>query len=180
MGPEAGAFLASLVTSQILFSALEREKDRRRVPHYVFIDEFHNCTRGNSYEQLLSETRKYNVFLTIADQTIDQLPEGSEYSIFGNVGSLIVGRVGARDSERLAKELGLPASTTLLRLAPHHWYVKTLRHGAVTDPLLLQGFPPIEPTGHESQPEALISRSSKNNGARRKDIEARLNRFLLN
>lgn len=180
LGPDAGAFLASILVSQILFAALEREKQSYYERRFfgVFIDEFHNLTRGNSQEHLLSETRKYGIALTLADQTIDQLPEGSEAGIFGNVSSLIIGRVGARDSERLSKELGLQEARALLTLPAYHWYLKVVNRGAVSDPLLIRGLEPPTKRGDETTLDSVIRWSSQNFGSDWAKIDRELNRFL--
>lgn len=142
LGPEAGSFLGSVLVSKILFAALEREAQAERPFHGVYIDEFHNLTRGNSPEYILSETRKYNVGLTLADQTIAQLPEGSEDAIFGNVSTIIAGRLGAKDAERVSREIGLESPKILQDLSNYRWYVRTINErGDVYGPLYTVSVP---------------------------------------
>jgi DNA helicase HerA-like ATPase len=177
LGADTAAFLGSIFTNMVLFAALARDGRRfhERKPFALLIDEFHNFTRGNSHEYLLSETRKYGVALTIADQTIDQLPEGSEASIFGNVSSLIVGRVGARDADRLSKELGLPEPKTLLNLPPYYWYKKTFQGTHY-----FKGLPSLPKRGDEANRDKMIRRNLPMYGTKRTDVERDLNNFLLN
>jgi hypothetical protein len=184
LGPEVTAVLGAIMTSMVLHAALERLRSSDRPLFSVYIDEFHNLTRGMAHEHLLSETRKYSIALTLADQTIDQLPEGSESSIFGNVSNLIVGRVGARDAERLAKELASPSPftptpTSLQTLkkpdgsGAGYWYGK-----ATYDSILFEAFPPMTKRGDEAWKATVIRRSSSNYGEDRKAVENRLTRFL--
>lgn len=175
LGPEAGSFLSAVLTSKILFAALERESSRERPFCGVYIDEFHNATRGNSPEQILSETRKYNIAFTAADQTIAQLPDGSEHAIFGNISTLIAGRLGAQDAERLAKELGYPLEgpAPLQGLANYRWYVKTVRNdGFVTDAIPIDGRNVGPRVGYQTK-RMIVKKSSQHWGVPREDVEAR-------
>jgi hypothetical protein len=128
--------------------------------------------------------RKYSIALTLADQTINQLPEGAEASIFGNVSNLIVGRVGARDAERLSKELASPSPfsptpTSLQNLKkPDHesagyWFGRSTH-----DAILFEALPPIKKRGDEAWPGTVIRTSRSNHGELRTDIEDKLKRFL--
>ncbi|HSY47204.1 MAG TPA: TraM recognition domain-containing protein [Thermoanaerobaculia bacterium] len=173
IGGEVAAVLGALVTAGILFAALEREVTKDTPTFGVVIDEFHNLTRGVAHEHLLSETRKYRISLTMADQTIEQLPEGAEAGIFGNVSNLIVGKVGATDARRLAAELGIPEPLTLQRLSPHYWYGRT-----TSDPILFEADGPIKKFGDEAWRSTLIRRSRSNYGQPRQQIEAKLQKFL--
>lgn len=177
LGPEAGAFIGSLIVSEILFAALARQGKKHRPPHAVIVDEFHNFTRGSSPEYLLSETRKYRVSLTIADQTLAQLPGDSEPAIFGNVSSIVSGRVSASDAERIGPELGLASGTTLTGLPNYEWYVSTVKDWK-SDPIHMRGNPPPEPRGDEQSPRKLLARSASNYGAPREAVDERIDRFL--
>jgi hypothetical protein len=137
LGAETTAFLSSVVLNLVLAAALERKKvrgaDGRWVapPHFsVFVDEFHSLYRGDSPLFFLSETRKYWTSLTAADQTIEQLPDGSESALFGNVWTLMCARVGAGDAERLAKELGWENPKTLTELTLGEWIARITWRGA--------------------------------------------------
>jgi hypothetical protein len=94
-----------IFTGKILMSALSRvdtPQEQRRDFH-LYIDEFQNFTT-DSISTILSEARKYRLSLTIAHQFIAQLTEKIRDSIFGNVGSQIVFRVGVQDAEFLVKQ----------------------------------------------------------------------------
>ena len=99
---------------QIKLAALKRAgldpKDRK--PYFLYIDEFQNYV-SKSIESILSEARKYKLWLIIAHQYIDQLKQewlaGSldlSKTIFGNVGNFFIHKVGAPDAEFLEKEFG--------------------------------------------------------------------------
>jgi len=86
-----------IIVGKILMSALSRtdlSADKMN-PFYLYIDEFQNVTT-DSISTILSEARKYKLSLNVAHQFIKQLDEGIKDSVFGNVGSMAVFRVGAR------------------------------------------------------------------------------------
>jgi hypothetical protein len=75
--------------------------DQRR-PFYLYVDEFQNFAT-DSFAVILSEARKYGLNLTVANQYISQMPPEVKDAVFGNVGSMIVFRVGAEDGSSLVK-----------------------------------------------------------------------------
>jgi hypothetical protein len=178
LGDDIATILAHLVQSELLHAGLERQKTTRRPFHALVIDEFHKFTRGRNAEQFLNETRKYNIALTIADQGIEQRPEGSEHAVFTNVESLIIGRVSGTDAERLAKELPIPEAHTLQRLPAFQWYGRTLRQGLTTDPIPFQGTLPPQPTGKEAKRTSVLRWTHDNYAVPRERIESNINRFL--
>jgi hypothetical protein len=105
IGDINAGLLGMIFTGKILMSALSRvdtPQEQRRDFH-LYIDEFQNFTT-DSISTILSEARKYRLSLTIAHQFIAQLTEKIRDSIFGNVGSQIVFRVGVQDAEFLVKQ----------------------------------------------------------------------------
>ncbi len=100
-----------IITTQVKVAALQRasipEKDR--VPFYLYIDEFQNYV-SQSIESILSEARKYKLWLTIAHQYIDQLKSHGLWwdldlskAIFGNVWSIMSYKVWPEDAEFLER-----------------------------------------------------------------------------
>jgi type IV secretory pathway TraG/TraD family ATPase VirD4 len=178
LGEDIAAILAHLVQSELLHAGLERQATKRRPFHGLIIDEFHKFTRGRSAEQFLNETRKYNIALTIADQGIEQLPEGSSHAVFTNVESLIVGRVSGGDAERLAQELPIPEPRTLQRLPTFHWYGRTQKDGRTGDPILFEGVLPPRPTGKEARRNTVLRWTRNNYAVPVERIEENINRFM--
>ena len=96
-----------------------------------------------SFADMLSETRKYRLNLTLAHQYWSSLRELLA-AVLGNVGTLITFRTGAADAEYLAREF-YPVFTEedLVNLPKYHVCLKLLIDGvpsqgfsAVTLPLL--------------------------------------------
>ncbi len=97
--------LGMIITGKLLMAALGRENipQEERKDFYFYIDEFQNFTT-ESIAVSLSEARKYRLNLTIAHQFIAQLTDEIRESVFGNVGSMMSFRVGAKDAEFLLKQ----------------------------------------------------------------------------
>lgn len=106
IGDINAGLLGMVFTGKILMAALSRidiaDADKRR-DFNLYIDEFQNFTT-DSIATILSEARKYRLNLTMAHQFIAQLTDNIKNAVFGNVGSMVVFRVGATDAEFLVKQ----------------------------------------------------------------------------
>ena len=109
---ETSKLVWKIISMQIKLSALKRAKipESERKPFYLYVDEFQNYVSA-SFESILSEARKYKLWLCVAHQYIDQLKQewlwgnmDLSKTIFGNIGTMFVFKVWAPDAEFLAKE----------------------------------------------------------------------------
>ncbi len=111
LGEENTALLGSMIITKIQEATMARvgtpEQERREF--YLYVDEFQNFAT-DSFNQILSEARKFNLSLTIAHQYIDQLSEPIRKTVFGNMGSFVCFRVGPEDAHYLGREFA-PALT---------------------------------------------------------------------
>jgi len=106
LGDEPSRLLGGLIVTGIQQAALARADippDQRKDFHF-FIDEFQNFV-VDSVSTILSESAKYKLFLTLAHQTLGQLPTGIESSIFGNIATLISFQISAEDAGTLRREM---------------------------------------------------------------------------
>jgi len=55
-----------------------------RVPFYLYVDEFQNFAT-DTFNEILSEARKYGLSLCVAHQFVKQIPNNISDSLFGNV-----------------------------------------------------------------------------------------------
>ncbi len=144
IGDDASALLGAMIVSQIWLAALSRQDmpEERRKDFYLTVDEAHSIATA-SFTDMLSETRKYRLNLTLAHQYLDQLEPSLRAAILGNVGTLITFRAGAEDAAYLAREF-YPVFTEVdfVNLPKYHVYLKLLIDGvpsqgfsAVTLPL---------------------------------------------
>lgn len=124
LGEQNAQTVGQLVAAKLQVAAMSRANIRKeaRRPFHLYIDEFQSfCGAGISYQRMLSRARKYNLTLTLAHQQCGQIPESVMREILGNVGSLVIFRVGATDARRLARELAgvgsiEPTTLTALRV----------------------------------------------------------------
>lgn len=105
LGEENASLLGAIVVTKMYQAAMSRADiyEADRVDFYAYVDEFHNFTT-ETFDEILSEARKYRLNLTIANQFLGQLDERIRKTVFGNVGSIISFRIGGEDAQILAGE----------------------------------------------------------------------------
>ena len=128
--------LGMVIVGKILMAALGRgdmPEDERR-DFYLYLDEFQNVTT-NSISQILSEARKYRLCLGLAHQFIGQLSDEISKAVFGNVGSMIVMRVGPEDGEFLEKQMApIFTANDLVSVDNYKGFARTLVNGELSKP----------------------------------------------
>ncbi|HEY7327868.1 MAG TPA: type IV secretion system DNA-binding domain-containing protein [Gemmataceae bacterium] len=111
--------LGSFLVTKIVNAAFRRAAlppDQRR-PWHLYIDEFQNFVNLSvGFERILAEARKQALTLTAANQHVGQLNQAVRQAIFGNVGSLIVFRLGIEDAQTVSRELGAFTAQDILNL----------------------------------------------------------------
>jgi hypothetical protein len=160
-----------ILVGKILMAALSRSDsaDRNYPPFYLYIDEFQNVTT-NSISTILSEARKYKLSLNVAHQYIAQLDEKIKDSIFGNVGSMSVFRVGSEDAEFLENQFG-PTFTAkdIMNIDNYNCYIKMLANGVPVEPFSLKVAK--APDGNPEIIESLKKLSYMKYGKDREEVE---------
>lgn len=147
---EANAnLLGSMLITKIYLGAMSRADvspgHLKKLPNfYLYVDEFQSFA-NESFADILSEARKYKLALLIAHQYVEQMSEEVRAAVFGNVGSMIVFRVGAFDAELLEKEF-FPTFTKedLVNLGFVQIYLKLMINGVSSQPFSAVTLPPIE------------------------------------
>lgn len=111
-----GSFLVTKIVNMALRRAAIPEDARR--PWYFYIDEFQKFMNVSvGFETVLTEARKYRLVLAgMANQYVGQLSPGVRQAVFGNVGSMVVFRLGVEDANAVARELGVFTATDVLNL----------------------------------------------------------------
>jgi hypothetical protein len=97
--------IGMIVVGKLTMAAFSRENipEEKRYDFYLYLDEFQNVAT-DSISTILSEARKYRLCLTIAHQYVSQIPEAIKAAVFGNVGSMVVYRVGIDDAQFMVKQ----------------------------------------------------------------------------
>ena len=178
LGHDKANLLGSLLSTQFQLGAMARvnQPEEHRRDFYLFIDEFQNFST-DAFTSMLAEARKYRLCLTLSHQYIDQLPVPIRQAVFGNVGTLIIFRVGHTDAEVLEKEFGnaFPPSA-IADLDRYEVIVKLLEDGTNKEPFRARMLPPL--VNHVDRKHKHIDRSRERFAARRSNVENRLNHWL--
>lgn len=105
LGDENSSLLGSLLITKIQQEGMKRAfmEENKRADFYLYVDEFQNFST-KTFDDILSEARKYRINLTVSHQFLGQLSQNAKETVFGNVGSMITFRMGADDAAYLAQE----------------------------------------------------------------------------
>ena len=145
IGEDNCGLLGAMTVTKIELAALSRGDmpEGKRRSFYLYVDEVHNFLTL-SFADILSEARKYGLSLVLAHQYIEQLDEKIRAAVFGNVGTLIAFRVGARDAQFLRNEF-TPVfhETDLVNLPNYHIYLKLMIDGVTSRPFSALTIPPL-------------------------------------
>jgi hypothetical protein len=136
LGSENATLLGTLLIWKIYEAAMSRADipAEQRQDFFLYVDEFQNFAT-ESFAEILSESRKYKLCLTFANQYLGQLPDSIRKTVFGNVANLLSFRVGSEDAGIVAQEF-TPSfgSEDLLNLPLRDFYMKMSIDGEVQDP----------------------------------------------
>jgi CxxC-x17-CxxC domain-containing protein len=182
IGEDNSALLGAMMITKIQLAAMSRvdvpEKERR--DFYLYIDEFQNFST-DSFASILSEARKYRLNLILAHQYIEQLSEKVKPAVFGNVGTMVVFRVGAADAEELVKEF-TPTFTEedIVNLPKYEMYLKLMIDGIASSPFSAVGLPPLREEEKTDNVKKVIEYSRKEYASDREVVEEKIMRWHEN
>jgi hypothetical protein len=146
IGEDNSALLGAMMITKIQLSAMSRADVTvdQRPDSYLYVDEFQNFAT-ESFSVILSEARKYNLNLTIANQYITQMPEIVRDAVFGNAGTIISFRVGGTDADFLVKEFEpVFDANDLVNLDRYQIYTKLLIDGITKPAFSARTLPPVQ------------------------------------
>ncbi|MFA6512115.1 MAG: type IV secretion system DNA-binding domain-containing protein [Patescibacteria group bacterium] len=177
VGEDNSSLLGAMLITKLQLAAMSRidTPEEERKDFYLYVDEFQNFAT-ESFAAILSEARKYRLNLIIAHQYIEQLDETVSAAVFGNVGSMVVFRVGANDAEELVKEF-TPTFTEddLVNLTKYNVYLKLMIDGVSSSPFSALTLPPLHnKSGHADK---VIKVSRERYGQPRSVVEDKIIRW---
>jgi len=186
VGEDSSRLFGAMLITKLQLAAMSRQNvaETERADFYCYVDEFQNFAT-DSFANILSEARKYRLCLILANQYLGQLEEmgaGGKSSkvkdaVFGNVGTIIVFRVGAEDAEFLEPEF---APSILIEdfvnLGKYHVYLKLMIDGITSAPFSAHTLPPIEKL-EDSQREKIIRVSRERYSVTRDVIEEKITKW---
>lgn len=162
IGEENSSFFGSMFLTKIKQSGMERAAIPENMRHdfYLYVDEFQNIVT-QTFENILSEARKYGLNLTMAHQYVGQIIPKVHQAVLGNVGSVITFRVGGEDAVKLKPEFApIFDVKDLINLAVGEFYVKMTIDGESYDPFSAETLRVLPPT-HPSYKEEIIAASRR-------------------
>lgn len=110
LGEDTSELFGTAVLAKLQIAALRRARmeQAKREPFYLYVDEFQNFATM-PFVQMLSEARKYKLFLAMAEQSTAQQDEQRLVQIIlANVGTVISFRTGSTVDEQLVLPLFKP------------------------------------------------------------------------
>jgi CxxC-x17-CxxC domain-containing protein len=177
IGEDNSALIGGMIITKIQLAAMERVRipEEERKDFYLYVDEFQNFATS-SFANILSEARKYRLNLVVAHQYIAQIEnkDGPKVAdaVFGNVGTMIIFRVGADDADFLKKEFEPEfTSQDLLSLPNFHIYLKLMIDGVTSRPFSATTLPPIKIEKSEGVKAKVIESSRKLYTRPREEVE---------
>lgn len=183
VGEDNSALLGGMIITKIQLAAMERvripENDRK--DFYLYVDEFQNFAT-DAFANILSEARKYRLNLIIAHQYTAQLATKESTAVrdavFGNVGTMVIFRVGADDAEFLEKEFEPEfMAQDLVNLPNYHVYLKLMIDGVTSRPFSASTLPPIKIDVNANVKDKIIASSRKLYTRSRQDVEDEINNW---
>jgi len=143
--------LGLIIVTKLQMAAMGRAHiidKTQRADFFLYIDEFQNFITP-SIATILSEARKYRLSLIVAHQYMAQLaPKGDSEirdAVLGNVGTMLVGRIGIEDAQLLEKEYAPVFSAYDLMNGPKFsWFSKILIDNVGSRPFVMTAPPPVK------------------------------------
>jgi len=179
IGEVNAGILGALIVTSIQLAAMSRAnvaKEERR-PFYLYVDEFQNFAT-DSFATILSEARKYNLCLTVANQFIAQMPETVREAVFGNVGSMITFRTGAGDSAFLAKYFEpVFEATDLVNMSNRNMFISMSIDGEKSQPF--SGKTLSMPPADQNLSDTIVAHSRATYAVSRESVEGMIQRATL-
>ena len=178
LGADKSNLMGAMLVTQFQLAAMSRADipENKRRDFFLYVDEFQSFA-SDSFVSILSEARKYRLCLTLSHQYIDQLRPEIRDAVFGNVGSLVVFRVGHRDAKALEQAFGeLVRASQFTSLGNHEVYAKLLADGQDCEPFLGKTLPPIGV--RHGRRGKIVQRSREKYATQRHVVENKIKRWL--
>ena len=183
IGEDTMRLLGGMIVTKLQLAAMGRVEipESERKDFYMYVDEFQNFVT-ESFANILSEARKYRLCLIIGHQYINQLMfDGNAVvrdAVFGNVGTMILFRVGADDAEYFEKEFA-PAfeANDIVNLAKYTAYIKLMIDGIAGDAFSAVSLSPADVSDTAENEQKAVRVSRERYSRPRAEVEEKIARW---
>ena len=162
IGEENSSFFGAMFLTKIKQAGMARAKLEPKDRHdfYLYVDEFQNIVT-DTFENILSEARKYGINLIVAHQYVGQLLPKVQQAVLGNIGSIISFRVGGDDATKLKPEFAPVFDVKdMINLGVGEFYVKMTIDGESYDPFSAETLR-VLPATHPSYRQEILEASRR-------------------
>jgi len=141
-GKESGNLIGTLLVSKFQQAAMRRQsqKPKDRTPFYLYADEFQNF-QTSAFDVILSEAGGFKLCLTLAHQYVDQLDPKIRASIFGNVSTLVLFRLGQQDAALFKAEIPSMKTEDVWKRSPRSGEMEWMKRPVPFEPSVLTSLP---------------------------------------
>jgi len=177
LGEENSSLIGAMFITKLYQAAMSRADtpEDKRTDFYLYVDEFQNFAT-DTFAEILSESRKYRLNLTIAHQYMGQLNEAVRKTVFGNVGSMVSFRVGAEDAAILSEEYNpVFKERDIINLGVREFYTKMSVNGQLRE--AFSGFTLDAPSPTHDYSKQIIDWSRSQYCVPKKDVETMLKKW---
>lgn len=184
VGEQNAPLIGAMLITKIYLAAMSRaDKSEYEMnflpPFYLYVDEFQNFA-NDSFENILSESRKYKLGLIVAHQYIAQMPETIQNAVFGNVGTKIVFRTQKPEDAEVFEKAFTPVftQTDIMNLGLAQIYLTLLIDGVGSMPFSAKTIRQVPPPIVSFEVQA-VAASRQRYTRPRADVEAEISEWFL-
>ena len=163
IGEENSSFFGAIFLTKIKQAGMARAKLESKDRHdfYLYIDEFQNIIT-DTFENILSEARKYGISLIISHQYVAQLLPKVQQAVLGHTGSIVLFRVGGDDATKLKPEFSPVFDVKdMINLGVGEFYIKMTIDGESYDPFSAETLKVLLPTHPSYRGEVIEASRNK-------------------
>lgn len=172
IGDDKSAFFGAVILTKMYQAAMQRIalKTEERTPFYLYVDEFQNIAT-QTFENMLAESRKFGICVTVANQNLSQLSPSLRSTLFGNVANIITFQIGAEDAAIMEQEMKPVFEVSdMINLAEREIYVKMTIDGKRWDPFSADVLT-VTPPKHGSYSGQVMKNVQKNYARAKGEVE---------
>jgi hypothetical protein len=140
IGDNNTRLLGNLLLSMLSRAAASRASlaPASRIPFRIYIDEFPNfISLSSCLQEMLAESRKYGIALTLVHQSMDQLSTAMAATVLTNAPTKYFFRLGSPDARQVATYVQPHFSAQDVATLPNHHAIACLAPGGAPQPPLV-------------------------------------------